>query len=381
MTTPWLLVAGDLTPLGGMDAANHALARYLGSTGNSEVHVVTHRAWPDLAAFPTVTVHHVWRPFNRHLLGSPLLARAGRRAWRGLRARGARAIVNGGNCRVASVNWVHYLHAAYTPPVVGSIGRRAKNSLALQRDLADERAALGEARLVICNSRRTRDDVVERLGIPEDRVHIVYYGSDPIRFSYVDDNGRLAARKALGLDPERPLIGFVGALGDRRKAFDTVFGAFVGLAQRRDWDADLIVSGAGAELPAWRERARASGLETRVRFLGFRSDVPHIMAALDALVHPARYEAYGLSVHEALCRGVPALVSASAGVAEQYPASLAELKIANPDDVSELTERLVGWHRHSDRFRTLVRPLSTTLRARTWDTMAREIVSCVERSA
>ena len=27
--TPWLLVAGDFTPLGGMDAANYALARYL----------------------------------------------------------------------------------------------------------------------------------------------------------------------------------------------------------------------------------------------------------------------------------------------------------------------------------------------------------------
>lgn len=32
--TPWLLVAGDLTPLGGMDAANHALARYLGRRGS-----------------------------------------------------------------------------------------------------------------------------------------------------------------------------------------------------------------------------------------------------------------------------------------------------------------------------------------------------------
>ena len=46
--TPWLLVAGDLTPLGGMDAANHALAQYLGVRG-PEVHLVTHRAWPDLA--------------------------------------------------------------------------------------------------------------------------------------------------------------------------------------------------------------------------------------------------------------------------------------------------------------------------------------------
>ena len=38
------------------------------------------------------------------------------------------------------------------------------------------------------------------------------------------------------------------------------------------------------------------------------------------MVHPARYEAYGLGVHEAICRGLPAIVSAGAGIAELYPA-------------------------------------------------------------
>src|SRR5262249_42932765 len=47
----WLIVAGDFTPLGGMDAANHALARYLAGRGD-EIELVTHRAWPDLAAMP-----------------------------------------------------------------------------------------------------------------------------------------------------------------------------------------------------------------------------------------------------------------------------------------------------------------------------------------
>ena len=77
---PWLLVAGDFTPLGGMDVANHALARYLAARG--EVHLVTHRAWPDLSRLPTVTVHRVRRPFGSHLLGSPWLSREGRRVWR-----------------------------------------------------------------------------------------------------------------------------------------------------------------------------------------------------------------------------------------------------------------------------------------------------------
>src|SRR5262245_30871845 len=162
--TPWLLVAGDLTPFGGMDAANHALARYLGSR-SSEVHLVTHRAWADLVDLPSVVLHRVWRPLDRHLLGSPLLARQGQRLWQRLSPRGARAVVNGGNCRVAAANWVHYLHAAYQPRVARSAGARARHAVTHQRDVAAERKALREARVVICNSQRTRRDVIDRLGI------------------------------------------------------------------------------------------------------------------------------------------------------------------------------------------------------------------------
>jgi glycosyltransferase involved in cell wall biosynthesis len=176
-------------------------------------------------------------------------------------------------------------------------------------------------------------------------------------------------------------VGFVGALGDRRKAFDTVFDAWSLLCERRDWDADLIVVGSGAELPAWQERTRAKGLGSRIRFLGFRSDVPGVVAAFDALVHPARYEAYGLSVHEALCRGVPALVTAKAGVAERYPAGLSDLLMADPSDSGELSERLRAWRGNLERIQRLVMPLSATLRARTWSHMSAEIASLVDRAA
>src|SRR6266852_6161943 len=97
----WLLVSGDFTPLGGMDYANHALAKYLAARAGAEVHLVTHRAWPDLACSPRVTVHRIWRPLHSHLAGMPLLAWAGRRwaTWATrLRRHDARVVVNGGNC-------------------------------------------------------------------------------------------------------------------------------------------------------------------------------------------------------------------------------------------------------------------------------------------
>ena len=378
MNGSWLVVAGDLTPLGGMDRANYALARYLADQGR-DVHLVTHRAWPDLAKTPSITLHTAWRPFGRHALGGPILAREGRRVWRGLaRSRDARAVVNGGNCDIHDVNWVHYLHAAYDGPVTGSAARQAKARFVRQNDLRAERAVLTRARVIICNSRRTRADVVERLSIPESRVQVVYYGSDPAAFSFVDADTRSAAKRALGRPADRPIVGFVGALGDSRKAFDSIFTAWRSLSRMKTWDADLVAVGAGAELPAWRARARAAGLDARMTFLGFRQDVPDVMAAFDALVHPARYEAYGLSVHESLCRGIPALVSARAGVAEMYPPELGDLLITDPNDARELEERLLTWRRDLERVSGLVKPVSSRLRARTWDHMAREIVERVE---
>src|SRR5439155_23696952 len=98
--------------------------------------------------------------FDSHTIGGALLARRGQLVLRQLAPRGVRTLVNGGNCDVSAANWVHYLHAAYVPVTKGSIVRRSKARLVYARDLAAEQRALHDARIVICNSRRTRDDVI-----------------------------------------------------------------------------------------------------------------------------------------------------------------------------------------------------------------------------
>jgi glycosyltransferase involved in cell wall biosynthesis len=191
---------------------------------------------------------------------------------------------------------------------------------------------------------------------------------------------RTAARTQFGWSGDRPVVAFVGALGDRRKAFDTVFTAWVRLCGDPRWDADLVVAGSGAEQPAWERKARDAGYGDRIRFVGFRRDVPELLAAVDALVHPARYEAYGLSVREALCRGIPAIVSRSSGVAEEYPGSLDDLLLANPDDGVELEERLRVWRRQRASLAEAVAPVGARLRSRTWDHMAAEIEAAITES-
>ncbi len=375
---PYTLVTGDFVATGGMDRANLALASWLARQGHP-VRLVAHRAADELLRLPNVTFVRVPKPGNKYLLGSPLLDRVGRYWARRARAEGGVALVNGGNCQAPAMNWVHYVHAAFTPELRGSLVRRAKGVLSHRLFLREEREALERARVILANSERTKEDILRAARVPEQRVRVVYYGSDPERFRPSTEAERTEARAKLGWPEGRRTALFIGALGDQRKGFDTLFRAWTRLCERPGWDVDLVAVGAGEQKAAFEQQARERGLSERVRLLGFRKDVPELLRASDLLIAPTRYEAYGLGVHEALCNGLPALVSRSAGVAERYPEALRELLLPDPEDVEDLVRRVVAWRSADVELRRGVAGLSSTLRAWTWDDMARRIHELAEQ--
>ncbi len=129
----------------------------------------------------------------------------------------------------------------------------------------------------------------------------------------------------------------------------------------------------------WQSQAEQAGLGERIRMLGFTRHIPDLLRAADLLVHPSFYDAYGLSVHEALCCGVPALVTRSSGVAERYPAVLSGLLLDAPPSVENLMDRLQRWRSHREEFRARTLDFSAKLRQRTWTDMAREFVEVVSQ--
>lgn len=372
---PWLLVTGDVGRRGAMDRAHLALAEYLSRRGE-EVHLVAHSASEEFLSLPGVRFHVAPKLAGSVALGSPVLDGVGRYWARRLSARGARVVVNGGNCLWGDVNWVHYVHAAYTPTFGARGWRPLARRLVHEGYQWAERAAFARARLLIANSERTAEDL-RRLGVPAERIRVVYCGVEGERFRPPSEAEREAVRAERGWRPEQPVVAFVGALGDGRKGFDTVYRAWAELHRRRGWEGVLVVMGSGAELPAWRERARAEGLSS-IQFLGFRTDVARLLAGCDALVAPTRYESYGLGVVEALCTGLPAFVSRGAGVAERYPPALRPLLLEDPEDASALASALVGWAARRESVRAGLLGLSEVLRREDWRYMAERFVSCVE---
>lgn len=357
-----------------MDRANYALADYL-SRHKIETHLVAHRIAPELAARAGVHCHPVAKPLNSYLLGEPMLTHQGRWLARRLSRSGANILVNGGNCLWPGLNWVHYVHAAYhRQPARSGWAVRAQYAYDRRRALRMEARSLRQARLVIANSERTRSDLIAFLQLPAERIRVIYYGIDPARFAPAATAERAALRRELGWPTDAWAVIFIGALGDQRKGFDTLFEAWRQLPREPDSDLRLMVVGSGREQPSWRRRLRSLGLEAEIQFLGFRNDVPRLLRAADLLVSPTRYEAYGLGVHEALCCGLPAIVSADAGVAEVYSSALRPLLLPDAASVPQLMERLRLWRGQPDLWRAAALDLSARLRLRTWDIMAAEIV-------
>jgi glycosyltransferase involved in cell wall biosynthesis len=216
--------------------------------------------------------------------------------------------------------------------------------------------------MLVANSWRTRQDLVHHFGRSPETIAVVYLGIDGTQFGPLAPEQRLQRRQGLGW--HNPTLLFIGNPADPRKGFATVLSAWAEVCGDPDWDAHLVVVGGGAALKG-----------DRLRGLGFRDDVPHLLPAADGLVSPTRYESYGMGVHEAICCGVPAIVSRDAGVAERYPEGLQDLLLRDPRSGAELATVLRQWRRHLPEYPNRVADFGEQLRQRSWDRMAAEIVS------
>jgi glycosyltransferase involved in cell wall biosynthesis len=367
-----LIVAANIIKTGGMDRANYALARQFAGMG-IETHLVAHFVSKDLVKARNVRFHRVPRLLDSDFLSEFPLGVVGRWWAKKVTSYGGRVVVNGGNCCWPDVNWVHYVHSAYSPDTESRLIPRVKSRLTHAVFLARERRAVSGARLVLANSARTKHELITRLNIPEERVKTVYLGIDPEVFVPTSAQEKCTMRRQLGWALESPLAAFVGGLGNRRKGFDVAIDAWSELCRDPSWDVDLVAIGSGPELHHWSARVARSPLRSRVRFLGFRKDVPRILRACDALIAPARYEPYGLAVQEAICSGIPAFASDVSGIAERFPKELDKMLVTRSGDASHLAQRLRAWRRDIGGYRALALRLSENLRAYTWDDMAVDI--------
>jgi glycosyltransferase involved in cell wall biosynthesis len=153
-------------------------------------------------------------------------------------------------------------------------------------------------------------------GLPAPRITVIENGIDLSRWPAVTDSSRNAARAALGIDAEEPVVAMVAALRPE-KAHEVLLDA-VALMAAAGRRVRVVLAGEGPRRGALGQRAEALGISDRVDFLGVRRDVAQLLHASDVVVLPSHdvVETLPLSLLEAMACGIPVIASRVGSVPE-----------------------------------------------------------------
>ena len=139
-------------------------------------------------------------------------------------------------------------------------------------------------------------------GVPSQKIEVIYSGTDTARFHSGIDGA--AVRRELGFTSQHFVCTQIGVRS--WKGNDDAIDAMVWLATRAPQTRLLIVGARNPE--SLYERVRRNRLDAMIRVIGYREDIPQILAASDCCVD-ASFAGLGLTgtLREALAVGTPVI--------------------------------------------------------------------------
>ena len=185
-------------------------------------------------------------------------------------------------------------------------------SLVEKAYLVCERLAAKLSTVQVMVSERLRKTCVEHGLAPDGKVRVISGGFDARQFTKLPT--RSQARTALGLPVEGIVIGTVSCMKPGKRVGD-----FVEVCEQvRSVIPNMtaVVAGDGELRQEIQRQIERGGLEENIHLLGWRRDVPAIMAALDVFVLMSAHEGLGLVVLEAMAAGVPVVATRVDGCIE-----------------------------------------------------------------
>jgi len=206
-----------------------------------------------------------------------------------------------------------------------------------------EKYSLGPHDVEVCVSEAVKRFMLERGGLPEAQLRVIPNGVDLSRFK--EDVDRIAAarelRARLGLPTDALVVLAAGRL-EAQKDYPLLLSAWERLIYRNEPRlscAHLLIAGEGQERAKLEARIEKGALSSRVRLLGYRDDLPTLMAGADVFVQASAYEGFGLAVAEAMAAGLPVVATAVDSVPEVVGDEGAGVLVL-PGDAGKLSEGL-----------------------------------------
>jgi glycosyltransferase involved in cell wall biosynthesis len=182
----------------------------------------------------------------------------------------------------------------------------------------------GLSDIVICVSQAVKG-VCQSAGLDEQRLYVVADGVDPSR---MQQGVRARGRQLFRVNDQTVLLLTVAKLTDH-KGHRYMLDAMPRIVAQRP-DVVWAVVGDGSLRDSLHWHARRLGMQNNVQFLGYRRDIPDLMAAADLLVVPSHMEGLCSTIVDAMLAGTPVVATRAGGIPDL---------LAESDDLGPAT----GW--------------------------------------
>lgn len=189
-------------------------------------------------------------------------------------------------------------------------------------------SSVKKASKIIAVSRATKNDLIEVLKVPAEKIDVVYEGVDLNKFKPQNSDD---VKKKFGIS--KPYILTIGTLSPR-KNIKRLVEAFA----KVDGDYQLVIAGGRG----WKDEdifEAGRSLDNKIIFTDYVSDsyIPKLVAGAEVFAFPSLYEGFGLPILEAL--------SAGTLVASSDRTSLPEVggeavKYFDPENSSDITKAI-----------------------------------------
>ena len=229
---------------------------------------------------------------------------------------------------VRSVLTVHDLIFLRYPEWYKSIDRRIYTKKVRHSCQATDR--------IIAISQQTRADIQEYLGIPPEKIDVVYQGCDPAFYSGAGQDEKERLRQKYDLP--RDFLLSVGTIEPRKNLLSIVQALHIG-----SQDMPLIVIGRPTPyLEKVLQYIRKHSLQNIIFLRDVpNDDLPGLYQMAKIFIYPSRFEGFGIPILEALCSHTPVITSTGSCFAEAGGKSSLYIDPDKPEELADAIHRVL----------------------------------------
>ncbi len=195
--------------------------------------------------------------------------------------------------------------------------------------------------VVLAISEVIHRNVIETTPVPPERVLTLHDAVDTERFSPATTD-HFAVRREAGIPDDAVVVGFVGRFSPG-KGVEELLHAAQRVTQRHPHVRFLVAGetshGEESYGQSIHDLAGQLGLQDSVVFMGYRNDVPAVMAGFDILAFPSHAESFGVVLIEAMAMGKPVVSTNCDGVLDIVVDGVTGIYVP-PKDAGALAEGL-----------------------------------------